>query len=182
MVDQNITHQFNEIYSDTWKTVLSYVTSKCSNTADIHDIVQDTYVELYKIMEKRGADYIKNPHALALRIAKQKVSRHYSLISRLRMFLPLAVRAGDDDSKDDVDLLEFEADDFLTEDFVVDRMVLDEVRRFLLRKPQDVKKVFYLFYEVGLTIPEIAKALSMSESNVKHKLYRTLGELRALLK
>ncbi|HOQ13700.1 MAG: sigma-70 family RNA polymerase sigma factor [Eubacteriales bacterium] len=181
MVDQNITHQFNEIYSDTWKTVLSYVTSKCSNTADIHDIVQDTYVELYKIMEKRGADYIKNPHALALRIAKQKVSRHYSLISRLRMFLPLAVSAGDD-SEDNANLLEFEADDFLTEDFVVDRIVLEEVKRILFQKPQDVKKVFYLFYEVGLTIPEIAKALSMSESNVKHKLYRTLGELRALLK
>lgn len=181
MVDQNITHQFNEIYSDTWKTVLSYVTSKCSNTADIHDIVQDTYVELYKIMEKRGADYIKNPHALALRIAKQKVSRHYSLISRLRMFLPLAVSAGDD-SEDNANLLEFGADDFLTEDFVVDRIVLEEVKRILFQKPQDVKKVFYLFYEVGLTIPEIAKALSMSESNVKHKLYRTLGELRALLK
>lgn len=181
MVDQNITHQFNEIYSDTWKTVLSYVTSKCSNTADIHDIVQDTYVELYKIMEKRGADYIKNPHALALRIAKQKVSRHYSLISRLRMFLPLAVSAGDD-SEDNANLLKFEADDFLTEDFVVDRIVLEEVKRILFQKPQDVKKVFYLFYEVGLTIPEIAKALSMSESNVKHKLYRTLGELRALLK
>lgn len=181
MVDQNITHQFNEIYSATWKPVLSFVTSKCSNTADISDIMQDTYVELYKILEKHGADYIKNPHALALRIAKQKVSRHYSLISRLRMFLPLAVSAGDD-SEDNANLLEFEADDFLTEDFVVDRIVLEEVKRILFQKPQDVKKVFYLFYEVGLTIPEIAKALSMSESNVKHKLYRTLGELRALLK
>ena len=70
----------------------------------------------------------------------------------------------------------------MTEDFVVDRIVLEEVKRILFQKPQDVKKVFYLFYEVGLTTPEIAKALSMSESNVKHKLYRTLGELRALLK
>ena len=44
-----------------------------------------------------------------------------------------------------------------------------------------MKKVFYLFYDVGQTIPEIARALSMSESNVKHKLYRTLKELQTLL-
>ena len=86
MVDQNITHQFNEIYSDTWKTVLSYVTSKCSNTADIHDIVQDTYVELYKIMEKRGADYIKNPHALALRIRSKSFTALFTYIKASDVF------------------------------------------------------------------------------------------------
>jgi RNA polymerase sigma-70 factor (ECF subfamily) len=59
--------------------------------------------------------------------------------------------------------------------------MLDEIRRFIEQKPQDVKKVFYLFYDAGHSIPEIAQLLSMSESNVKHKLYRTLKELRAIL-
>ena len=70
---------------------------------------------------------------------------------------------------------------FLTVFFVIDKLLLEEVNQFIKQKPQDVKKVFYLFYDVGLTIPEISKALSMSESNVKHKLYRTLKELRTLL-
>ena len=48
------------------------------------------------------------------------------------MFLPLAVSAGDD-SEDNANLLEFEADDFLTEDFVVDRIVLEEVKRILFQ-------------------------------------------------
>jgi RNA polymerase sigma-70 factor (ECF subfamily) len=69
----------------------------------------------------------------------------------------------------------------LTEDFAVNQILLETAQRFILQKPEDVKKVFYLFYNVGLTIPEIAKELSISESGVKNKLYRTLKELRNLI-
>ncbi len=129
-------------------------------------------------MTKRGVDYIKNDKAMVMRIAQQKLSHHYTLMERLRMFVPMTVT---NDEGDEVLLSDLEADQFLTEDFVTNRIRMGEVRRLIQSKPQDVKKVFYLFYDVGQSIPEISKALSMSESNVKHKLYRTLGELRALL-
>jgi RNA polymerase sigma-70 factor (ECF subfamily) len=178
MVDPNITSRFNEIYDSTYKPVMSFITAKCSNTADIHDIAQDTYVELYQILERRGVDYIKNDKALALRIAKQKLSRYYSLMGRLRLFVPMTVT---NDGGEEVELSDLEADSFLTEDFTVNQILLEEAMHFIQQKPQDVKKVFYLFYDVGQSIPEIAQALSMSESNVKHRLYRTLKELRTLL-
>lgn len=178
MQGPSITSRFNEIYNSTNKAVLSFVTVKCRNTADIQDIVQDTYVELYRLLVKRGADYIKNEKALILRIAKQKLSRHYSLMERLKIFVPMTA---ENEDGDEIDLLESEADNFMTEEFVTNQIMLDEIKRLIMEKPQDVKKVFYLFYDVGLTIPEIAKELSMSESNVKHKLYRTLKELRNLL-
>lgn len=178
MVDPNIISRFNEIYDSTYRVVLSLVTVRCSNTADIQDIVQDTYVELYRCLDKRGVDYIKNDKAFVLRIAKQKLSRYYSLMERLRIFIPMTVINQDGD---EVELSDLELDAFLTEDFITNQIMLDEVRRLIQSKPQDVKKVFYLFYDVGHSIPEIAKALSMSESNVKHKLYRTLKELRTLL-
>jgi len=178
MAGPNITSRFNEIYEVTNKAVLSYVTAKCCNTSDIQDIVQDTYVELYQIIEKRGVDYIKNEKALCLRIARQKLSRYYSLVERLKMFVPITITNKDGE---EVEASSFEADSFLTEDFAVNQILIEEVRRFIAQKPQDVKKVFYLFYDVGHTIPEIAQLLSMSESNVKHKLYRTLKELRTLL-
>jgi len=135
-------------------------------------------VELYRCLDKRGVDYIKNDKAFVLRIAKQKLSRYYSLMERLRIFIPMTVINQDGD---EVELSDLELDAFLTEDFITNQIMLDEVRRLIQSKPQDVKKVFYLFYDVGHSIPEIAKALSMSESNVKHKLYRTLKELRTLL-
>jgi len=140
--------------------------------------VQDTYVELYRCLDKRGVDYIKNDKAFVLRIAKQKLSRYYSLMERLRIFIPMTVINQDGN---EVELSDLELDAFLTEDFITNQIMLEEVRRLIQSKEQDVKKVFYLFYDVGHSIPEIAKALSMSESNVKHKLYRTLKELRTLL-
>jgi len=179
MVDQNINSQFNEIYDSTYKPVLSYVTAKCGNTADIQDIVQETYVELYRALSKRGIEYIQNPKAFCLRLAKQKVSRHYSLVERFKMILPLSAT---NDDGDEVMLSDFDAQVFLETDFTVNHDLLIEIEDFLVKKPQNVKKVFYLFYDVGLTIPEIAAALSMSESSVKNKLYRTLSELKNLLK
>jgi len=178
MVDPNITSRFNEIYDSTYKIVLSYVTAKCGNTADIRDIMQDIYLELYQIIAKRGVDYIKDEKSLCLRIARQKLSRYYSLLERLKMFVPITTVSED---SEEVDISDFETDSFLTEDFVVNQVLLEDIRRFIEQKPQDVKKVFYLFYDVGNTIPEIARLLSMSESNVKHKIYRTLKELRTLL-
>ncbi len=178
MVDPSVTLRFNEIYDSTNKAVLSFVTAKCRNTADIQDIVQDTYAELYRLLQKRGADYIKNDKAIVFRIAKQQLYGYYSLLKRIRMFVPMTVT---NDDGDEAELSDMEADAFLTEDFIIDQIMLDEVRRLIQGKPQDVKKVFYLFYDAEKTIPEIAKALSMSESNVKHKQYRTLKELRSLL-
>lgn len=179
MGDTSITLRFNEIYDSTKRSVLSFVTAKCRNTADIHDIVQDTYVELYIILDKRGAEYVKNANSLVLRIARQKLYRYYSLTERLKMFLPMSVT---NESGEEAEMTDFEADSFLVEEFVTNQIMLEEIKQLLKDKPQDVKKVFYLFYDVDLSIPQIAKSLSMSESNVKHKLYRTLNELRALLK
>lgn len=42
----------------------------------------------------------------------------------------------------------------------------------------DIRKIFYLYYSLELTIAEIAVELEMTESNIKNKLYRTLAELR----
>jgi RNA polymerase sigma-70 factor (ECF subfamily) len=140
--------------------------------------MQDIYLELYQIIAKRGVDYIKDEKALCLRIARQKLFRYYSLLERLKMFVPITKVS---ENSEEVDISDFETDSFLTEDFVVNQVLLEDIRRFIEQKPQDVKKVFYLFYDVGNTIPEIARLLSMSESNVKHKIYRTLKELRTLL-
>jgi RNA polymerase sigma-70 factor (ECF subfamily) len=113
-----------------------------------------------------------------MRIAKRKIAGHYSLLERLRNFVSMTVADGDGE---EYDITDFEADGFSTEDFAVNGILLENARHFLQSKPPEVRKVFYLTYDMGLTIPEIAKMLSMTESNVKNKLYRTLKELRKLL-
>ena len=179
MSNPSAASRFDAIYNSTHKAVLILVTSKCRRTADIGDIFQDTYMELYQVLDKRGADYINNDMAFVLRLAKQKIAKYYSLQERMRIFVSLNASKDGDES---ADISDFQADSFLTEDFVVNQALLEEARCFVQSRPEIVQKVFYLFYDMGLTISEVAEALSIGESNVKNKLYRTLKELRELLK
>ncbi len=179
MLNPNIASRFDDIYNSTSKTVLTFITAKCRNTADISDIFQETYMELYQVLNKRGEGYVTNDKAFVLRMAKQKIARYYSLLERLRNIVSL--NANNEDN-DEADFSDFNMDAFTTEDYSINQVLLDDARQFIMTKSEDVKKVYYLFYDLGLTIPEIANALSMSESNVKNKLYRTLKELQNLLK
>ena len=179
MSNPDIASRFDEIYDSTNKEVLAFIMAKCSRTSDIRDIFQESYMELYQVLCKRGVTYITNERALIFRLTKQKIARHYSLSERLRMFIPMTVKNEDGE---DFELSDFETYTSSTEDIAVDQVMLDTARKLIRQKSEDVKKVFYLFYEADQTIPAIAQALSMSESNVQHKLYRTLQELRTLLK
>ena len=178
MSNPNTASRFDEIYNSTHKAVLTFITAKCGRVADISDIFQDTYLELYQLLDKRGVDYVTNEKALVLRIAKRKVAKYYSLMERLKIFVSMTTANEDGE---EIDLSELEADTFLTEDFTINQMMFESVRKAIEQKPEVVKKVFYLFYDVGLTIPEIAKELSISESSVKNNLYRTINELRNIL-
>jgi RNA polymerase sigma-70 factor (ECF subfamily) len=180
MADPTVESRFNEIYDATYKSVMSYIASKCGNVADMSDIAQETYMQVYAMLCKHGVGYARSDTALVLKIAQRKIARHYSRTERLRMLVPL-YSVNEDGDETPLPELEAQTDAFMTEDCVVDRMMVEQARRLISQKPEDVKKVYYLFFDLGLTIAEIAKQLSMSESNVKHKLYRTLGELRGLL-
>jgi len=169
--------RFDEIYDSTHRDVLAFITARCGRTADIGDIFQKTYMELYEVLLKRGVGYVTHGKALVMRIARRKLAKHYTLLERLKVVIS-ATRQNDEG--EEVDIADFEPDSFSTEDFVTSKVLLDDARQFLQSKTEDVRKVFYLMYNVGLTIPEIAKLLSMSESNVKNKLYRTLKELRKI--
>ena len=131
MSDPNAASRFGEIYDSTNKAVLAFITSKCGRTADISDIFQDTYMELYKTLCERGAEYVTNEKALVLRIAKRKVARYYSLLDRLRIFVSMTTVNEDGD---EVDMSDLEADSFMTEDFTVNHMLLETVRQHIASK------------------------------------------------
>ena len=181
MSNPNIASRFDKIYDSTNKAVLAFITVKCKNTADISDIFQDTYMELYQRLNKHGADYVIDGKAFVFRIAKHKIYRYYSVLKRLRSFVSIDTTAKNE-SEEDFDLSETEADSFLTEDFVVDQIMLDNIKMLIKQKPKDVEQIFYFFYDMEMSIPEIAQTMFLSESNVKNKIYRTLKEIRDLLK
>jgi len=99
-------------------------------------------------------------------------------MERLKLFVSLTAFDEDEVGYEPADI---DAHSVLIEDFAINQLLLDFVKQHLREKPDSVKRVFYLFYEFEMTIPEIAEALGISEFNVKNKLYRTLKELRELL-
>lgn len=177
MTDHNTTTIFNDIYDSTNKKVLSFITAKCSRTSDISDIFQDTYMEVFMVIEKRGVNYIDNPEAFVMKITKQKIYKYYTLLDKLKFFVSIH---STNEAGEEVNIAELETDSFSIEDKVSNHALVEDICKHLAIKSVEIQKIFHLFYYLEYTIPEIAKMLSMSESNVKHKLYRTLNELRNL--
>ena len=56
MIDRANLKQFNEIYDKTYSTILKYVVIKCSNINDANDIIQEIYLELWRIINKKELD------------------------------------------------------------------------------------------------------------------------------
>lgn len=175
MVDRNILSFFNDTYDATNQKVLKFITAKCANTADISDIFQETYMEFYSVLVKRGASYVENSEALVMKLAKQKIYRHYSFTDRFKNSVPLA----EDDDGNESNVVNSEAADTSFESAVCDEILVSKIREALLLKPQITQKIFYLYYSLDTPIPEIAQLLSVNESYVKNKLYRTVKELRS---
>ncbi|MBO4265400.1 MAG: sigma-70 family RNA polymerase sigma factor [Clostridia bacterium] len=173
MTGQNIPELFKSIYDSTSKKVLGYIVAKCSNTADIEDLFQDVYCELYLTLDKKGAKFIKNGEAFVMNIAKQKLYKYYQ---NKKPSSILVYRSDDDDT----DALELLPDDVVVEDKVIDDIVISELRGEIAKKPLVTQKIFYLYYSLDMTIPQIAKLLKLGESYVKNKLYRTIKELRQI--
>ena len=136
-------------------------------------ILQDTYTDVFLSMKRKGSGHILRPDAFVRKIAKAKIGRRYmsQATGDLRL---LSV-------EDDV-LLLVESPEPSVDDRIVTAEKLQEIGRFLSAKPDIHQRIFVLFYVLGLSIPEIASALSMPAATVKTKLYRTRNELRSLYK
>ena len=60
MTSQANLDKFNEFYKETYSNILRYIIIKCHNINDVNDIIQDVYLELWKIMNKKNIDEIQD--------------------------------------------------------------------------------------------------------------------------
>ncbi len=83
MASQLNLYKFNDIYDKTHLDLLKYVVIKCHNIGDTNDIIQETYLELWKILNKREVSDI-NIKSYLIGIANNKIKKHYTLLQRLK--------------------------------------------------------------------------------------------------
>jgi len=161
---------FENVYKTTYDDLLKYIIFKCNNLEDVNDILQDTYIELYKTMDKvEISDYKLYTYG----IAKNKLKKYYRLKDRIKnVFL----------SGFDKEITETVSDNFNLEEHVLKKITKEKIWDYLETKNNQISKIFYLYYAEDITIKEIAKELNLNESTVKNHLYRTLKELNYLFR
>ena len=172
MASQINLYKFNDIYDKTNADLLKYVIIKCHNIDDTKDIIQDTYLELWHILNKKDLSNINIKNYL-IGIANNKIKKYYSLISKIK---DISLFTKDDN---DIELIDKIEDKIDINDLMIKQndweLIWKDIKS---KKNQDIPKVFYLFYKLDLNIKEIANLLNKSESYIKHLIYRTLHELQ----
>ena len=160
---------FENLYEKTYDRVLKFIILNCSEPADVNDIIQDTYIELYKIIERKKVSSLTNASAYMIGIAKNKLKKYYGFRYK---FKNLSLFSGND-----LELIDLVKDDVNIENIIINDENMQAIWEFLKKKKAIISKIFYLHYYLDMTIKEVAKELKVKESTVKSHLYRTLKEL-----
>ena len=157
--------KFNKIYDETYSDILKYVIIKCHNINDANDIIQDVYLEFWKILNKKTIidDNIKS---YLIGIAVNKIKKHFTIIQKIRTLV------NNEDSVIDI------KSNINIEDIIINNEDWNSIWEYIKNKRnQDIPKIFYLHYKLEMSIKDIAKELDVNESYVKNLIYRTLKEL-----
>lgn len=163
---------FEEIYNETKESVYRYITAKCFDLADIDDIFQSTFINVYDAIVKRKGS-IENREAFVILIAKRQLAKYYPLAKRLRAQVSLSPR-GDNEKNCEL------PDDMDIEDIAADKALLEQINGEIFKKPLVTQKIIFMYYYRDMTIPQIAQAMELGESNVKRHIFKTIEELRRL--
>ena len=173
MASQSNLYKFNDIYDKTYLDILKYVIVKCHNINDANDIIQETYLELWNILNKKELSN-KNIKSYIIGIAKNKIKKHFSLLQKIKTISIF------EKNVNDIELIDLVEDDINIENFIIRRDDWTFIWKYIKsKKNQNIPKVFYLYYQMDLSIKEISKVLNVNESYIKNLIYRTLKELQS---
>lgn len=162
MIDYKTQDKFDKLYNETHRDILKYIVLNCYNLEDAKDILQSTYLEVYKKID------VVNDKKYIVGIAKNKIKRFYRFKYKIKnMFL----------YNEEISTIDNVSSDYNLEESIFMKYDVDLVWKLISKKPAVVSKVIYLYYYEGYTIKEISSILNISESNVKYYIYRTINEL-----
>lgn len=74
--------KFEKIYNETYNNTLKFIICKCSNLNDVDDIIQETYLEFYRVLKENKK--ILDKQAYIITIAKNKIIKYFKLNKKLK--------------------------------------------------------------------------------------------------
>lgn len=169
---------FDQIYHETNRSVTLFLISKCKNLEDVNDILQEVYMEYYQVLTRKGLHYIKKSESFLISLCRKKIASYYSFWDRIPHKLYI-------DEKESYErealLFDVNAEEETFDDEFFRKEIYDDVKKILSKQPEDIQKIFYMYYTMELRIPEIAKILHIKAHNVKNKLFHTRKMIRGQL-
>lgn len=161
---------FENLYQSTYDNTLKFIVIKCNNIEDVNDIIQETYIELYRRFKKSNFNIdSKNEKNYIIGIAKNIIKRHYRKIKS----------KSNEISLDEFENLEVNANINLEDNFITKDNV-KYVWEYIKSKDLTTTKIFYLYYILDYKLEDISKDMELNISNVKTRIYRTLKEMKNL--
>ena len=73
---------FEKIYNETYNNTLKYIICKCSNLSDVDDIIQETYLEFYRVLKEKRKILDKQAYIIA--IAKNKIIKYFKANEKIK--------------------------------------------------------------------------------------------------
>lgn len=169
MSTQEIQKQFEKIYKNTYNKILKFLICKCSNLDDVNDIIQEIYIELYKILKQERK--IDNYQLFLTGIAKNKIKKHYSLKNKAKI-VSIFQKKDEEESIIDIDSqIDLEVE-FITKDNI------EQIWKYIKIQNMKTAKIFYLYFVLDMSFREISEELQMNESTIKSTLYRMLKKVK----
>lgn len=132
---KNYNEIFEKIYNDTYKYLLKFIIIHCNNINDVNDIIQDTYIKLFEIMNKKKIEDIR---PFLYGIAKNMIKNHKYKSFR---FKEISIGDGMLDTSKNLNL----KGSLELEDYLLINLTIEDIWKYLQSKKAIIGKVFYLY-------------------------------------
>ncbi len=161
--------RFDRVYDETRNDLLRFLMLRTNAAPETEDLFQEVYRRFY-IRLTRGVLPILEPRRYLFSIAKKVLAGYYRSAA--------ARKAAEQPLPEDFELIS-EAEPL--DERLLQEERMEEVWQLLIREPELNRRIFLLFYGCDRSQKQIAASLGLTEEAVRQRLYRTRGNIRAML-
>lgn len=155
---------FTEIYDRYWNKLMAIAYHRTRDKSAAKEIVQELFIDLWKRKDKLEILSLNNYLATAIKFSV------FKRIERSRR-------------RKDIELREYQQHDYLDEEQNIEAKFLQEyINGQVEQLPEKCRLVFNYSRVKGLSIPEIAREMNISEKTVEGHLTKGLKTIRLQLK
>ena len=160
---------FNEFYDKYNKKVYNFVLYRIHNEVLAEEIMQDSFLTLYNMIEDMNEKSERELKNLVMAIAKNIVMSYSSKLKRRN-------------DKFNENIVEFYEEKFVNpEDVIDDKETADEVYKALSKITKSQREAIIEVKLKGLSYKEAGKVLNKSEEEIKQLVYRAKKSLKKVL-